>query len=253
MLRRSALLLPALILFSHLDAQSFAAPEPYGGKQAVNWFLEQEQHFPQEALDAGLNGEVTVAFKVMADGRVEQARVQIPLDPACDAEALRLVRMIRWIPASVGGTALERDHAMAIPFNAKRYKKQQAKAKACPALASNLPSDDSNTLYEQVDTLATPQITYGLRGLPNYLASNLKYPPEAYRLDIQGKVTIEFVVETSGSVSNLRTLNFLGGGCDDEAMRLARSICWKPAVKDGQRVRSIMKLDIQFRLDPSQR
>ncbi len=61
------------------------------------------------------------------------------------------------------------------------------------------------------------------------------------------------MVETSGAVSNLRTLNFLGGGCDDEAMRLARTLCWRPAVKDGQFVRSVMKLDIQFRLDPSRR
>lgn len=66
-------------------------------------------------------------------------------------------------------------------------------------------------------------------------------------------MSIEFVVETSGAVSNLRTLNFLGGGCDDEAMRLARTLCWRPAVKDGQFVRSVMKLDIQFRLDPSRR
>lgn len=252
---RSTLLLPALLLFSPLRAQSFAHPEPYGGKQAVNWLLEQELKFPQEALDAGLNGEVTVAFKVMPDGTAENVRVQIPLDPACDAEAIRLARMIRWIPASVGGTALEKDHAIAIPFNAKRYKKQQAKAKSCPSMEDPLPADEGFTLYEdkQVDTLATPQIPYGIRGLPNFLANNLKYPPEAFRLDIQGKVTIEFVVETSGSVSNLRTLTHLGGGCEEEAMRLARTICWRPAVKDGRRVRSIMKLDIQFRLDPAQR
>lgn len=252
---RPAYLLLLLLLCGQLQAQSFASPEPYGGKQAVNWLLEQEQHFPPEALDAGLNGEVVVAFKVMVDGSAENIRVQIPLEPACDAEALRLARMIRWVPASVGGTTLEKDHSLAIPFNAKRYKKQRAKAKTCPALTDNLPGDDSNTLYEdkQVDTLATPQIPHGLRGLPNFLAQNLKYPPEAFRLDIQGKVTIEFVVETSGSVSNLRALSFLGGGCDDEAMRLVRSICWRPAMKDGQRVRSTMKLDIQFRLDPSQR
>ena len=249
------ILIPLLLAFLDLHAQSFAAPEPYGGKQAVNWLLEQEMHFPQEALGVGLNGEVTVAFKVMPDGSAKNLRVQIPLDPACDAEALRLARMIRWIPASVGGTALEKDHSIAIPFNAKRYKKQQAKVKRCPPLGQPLPADDSYVLYEdkQVDTLATPQIPYGLRGLPNYLASNLQYPPEAFRLDIQGKVTIEFVVEATGSVSNLRTLNFLGGGCDDEAMRLARSICWRPAVKDGKFVRSTMRLDIQFRLNPSQR
>jgi protein TonB len=66
-------------------------------------------------------------------------------------------------------------------------------------------------------------------------------------------VGVEFVVETSGNVSNLRAVEALGAGCDDEAMRLIRSMKWRPAFKNGQRVRSIMKLDIQFRLNTNQR
>ncbi len=252
---RYALILALLPCTTGLFAQSFAAPEPYGGKQAVTWLLEQEQQFPPEELAAGLNSEVLLAFKVLADGSVQGLRVQVPLCPACDAEALRLARMIRWKPASVGGTPLDNDHMLAIPFNAKRYRRQSAKASPCQPLESTWTADSSFTLYtdRQLDSLAQPRIPNGLRGLPTYLASNLKYPPEAFRLDIQGKVTIEFVVEASGSISNLRTLNFLGGGCDTEAMRLARSICWRPAIKNGQRVRSTMKFDIQFRLEPSSR
>lgn len=255
MTRFPTVLLPALFLPFFAKAQSFVAPQPLGGKQAVTWLLEQEQHFPPEALAMGIEGEVVVAFKVMADGSTTQLRVQIPLEPACDAEALRLARMIRWKPASVGGTVLDSDHVLEIPFNAKRYKKLHAKASPCVPLAADRAVDNGNTLYtdRQVDTLAAPRIAGGLYELPAYLANNLKYPPEAFRLDIQGKVSIEFVVETTGSVSNMRTLNFLGGGCDEEAMRLARTICWAPALKDGQRVRSTMKLDIVFRLDPSTR
>lgn len=244
-----------ILLGTFASAQDFTPPEPLGGKDAVNWLLEQEQHFPPEALAAGLNGEVGVSFKILADGSVQNVRVSLPVDPACDAEALRLARMIRWKPASANGTSFEKDHSIMIPFNAKKYAKLQSKKKDCPPLESMLTPDASNTLYSDrgTDTLATPRIDGGLRQLPNYLAQNLKYPPEAYRLDIQGKVTIEFVVETTGSVSNLRTLNFLGGGCDAEAMRLVRTLCWKPAVKGDQLVRSIMKLDIMFRLDPSKR
>jgi len=253
---RFAALTPFLFLLTAgAAAQSFTAPEPVGGKQAVNWLLEQEQHFPPQALAAGVNGEVTIAFSVLADGSTQGMRVQIPLDPACDAEALRLARMIRWKPASVGTQAKESDYSIAIPFNAKRYKRLHAKPPACPPLDGTTPADSSFTLYpdRQVDSIATPRIPGGLQALPQYLANNLKYPPEAFRLDIQGKVSIEFTVEASGSVSNLRTLNFLGGGCDDEAMRLARTICWRPAMKNNQYVRSLMKLDILFRLNPSLR
>jgi TonB family protein len=253
---RFTVLLPAYFLWAFTaSAQSFAAPEPYGGKQAVNWMLEQEQQFPSEALAAGVKGDVIVALKVMTDGTSRNVRVQVPLDPACDAEAVRLAKLIRWKPASVSSTPMDTDHSIAIPFNAKRYAKLQSKTEPCPPLGSTRTRDTSNTLYtdREADTLAAPRIPGGLRALPQYLVDNLKYPPEAFRLDIQGKVTIEFVVETSGNISNLRTLNFLGGGCDDEAMRLARSICWSPAVKDGELVRSVMKLDILFRLNPSLR
>lgn len=253
---RFAALFFALALFTaHATAQGYAAPEPYGGRQAVAWMLEREQHFPAEALAAGVDGSVTVAFQVRADGSLANARVTLPLDPACDAEALRLVKLIRWKPASVGGTPLDHDHSIEIPFNAKKYMKLRAKTKPCPSLPGNAVVDPGFALYadKEVDTLATPRVPNGLRGLPQYIAGNLKYPPEAFRLDIQGKVSIEFVVETSGNISNLRTLNFLGGGCDAEAMQLARTVCWTPAIKDGQYVRSIMKLDIAFRLNPSTR
>lgn len=255
MTRIPTVLLPALFLPFSTTAQSFVAPQPLGGKQAVAWLLEQEQQFPAEALARGIEGEVVVAFKVLADGSSSQLRVQLPLEPACDAEAIRLARMIRWKPASVGGTVLDSDHVLEVPFNAKRYKKLHAKGTACTPLPTDRPVDDSHALYtaRQVDTLAAPRIAGGLYELPIHLANNLKYPPEAFRLDIQGKVSIEFVVECTGSVSNLRTLNFLGGGCDEEAMRLARTICWTPALKDGRRVRSTMKLDIVFWLDPSRR
>lgn len=253
--RLTALLLAYFLGTLAVGAQGFAAPEPYGGKQAVAWMLEQEQHFPPEALAADLMGEVVVAFKVLGDGGIRNLRVQIPLEPACDEEALRLVKLIRWRPASVSGTPMDTDHSITIPFNAKRYRKLHAKSAVCPPLPAMLPIDTSDSLYADraVDTLAIPRIPGGLRALPQYLADNLKYPPEAFRLDIQGKATIEFVVETSGAISNLRTLNFLGGGCDDEAMRLARGICWGPAIKKGERVRSVMKLDILFRLNPSLR
>ena len=252
--RHSVILVAYFICTLLAQAQTFAAPEPYGGKAAVGWMLDHEMHFPPEALAADLKGEVVVSFKVLKDGTSKDIHVTLPLEPACDAEAVRLVKLIRWQPASVGGSPLDTDHSISIPFNAKRYRKLHAKAAPCQRPPSTLPDDDSNVLHadKDLDSVAAPMIPDGLSGLPNYLLINLQYPPDAYRLDIKGKVTIEFVVETSGNISNLRTLNFLGGGCDDEAMRLARSICWIPAVKNGKHVRSIMKLDILFRPAPSQ-
>jgi protein TonB len=65
---------------------------------------------------------------------------------------------------------------------------------------------------------------------------------------LEGEVMIDFVVEPSGSLSNLHALKDVGGGCTDEALRLLQSTPWAPAVLNGERVRSSMQVSIQFKL-----
>lgn len=235
--------------------QSFMPPEPFGGDQAVRWLCEQEIRFPEAALKAAVDGEVELGFVVQANGDLKDLHVNRSVRPDVDAEAMRVLRLVRWHPASVGGSALDREHQYTIPFSVKRYMKTHGHEAMAPRAYDMLPPDSSLTLYadRQCDSLPMPMIPKGLRGLPIYLGQNLRYPEDARRRDIQGKVGLEFVVETSGSVSNLRATEALGGGCDDEAMRLIRSITWRPAFKGGKRVRCIMKMDIQFRLNANQR
>jgi protein TonB len=251
---RSVLFLSLLTLLNGAAGQSFLPPAPYGGDQAVKWLIEQEFVMPPEALEAGTEGEVEVTFTVRTDGRSKDMRVSMSLGRALDREALRVANLIRWHPASVGGSALDTERTLKIPVSAKRYKKLHGKDQAAkPYLA--YPADGSGEILpdRSTDSIAVPLIPKGLRGLPTYLGENLRYPEDARRRDMQGKVVVEFVVETSGSISNLRAVEALGGGCDDEAMRLIRSMAWKPAFKDGQRVRTLMRMDIQFRLDANQR
>lgn len=220
----------------------------------MKWFVEQEFVMAPGEIAAGVEGEVELTFTVQADGRSKDMRVSATLGEANDREALRVGRSIRWHPASVGGSALDTERTLRIPVSAKRYKKTHAKDGPPPDFTT-LPADDSGELYQDrgIDSLAVPLIPKGLRGLPAYIGENLRYPEDARRRDIQGKVGVEFVIETSGNVSNLRAVEALGAGCDDEAMRLIRSMKWRPAFKTGRRVRSIVKMDIQFRLNTNQR
>lgn len=251
---RHVFLLPFLFGLSSAIAQSPEKPVPLGGMEAVRWFLDDELTYPEAALAAGAKGEVVISFIVTGGGQVASLGVMKGLRPDLDAEALRLARLVRWTPASVGGTPTNTPQELTVPFHAKRYRKLQGRKDRCAAVRSNWPVEPGDTLHTRgLDSLATPLVDKGMRGLPQYIADHLQYPEEARRRDIQGKVTIEFVVETSGRISNLRVLEFLGAGCDEEARRLARTICWRPAVRKGHRVRSVVKLDIQFRLDHYQR
>ena len=56
-----------------------------------------------------------------------------------------------------------------------------------------------------------------------YLQENIKYPEEAKELGIQGRVFVTFVVEVDGSITDVRVLRGIGGGCDEEAIRVVQN------------------------------
>ena len=94
-----------------------------------------------------------------------------------------------------------------------------------------------------------PEYPGGLTKLTEYLASNIKYPQMARESGIQGRVFVNFVVEPDGSVSNVKVLRSLGGGCDEEAMRVVKKMPkWKPGKQRGKAVRVSYILPVNFKL-----
>ena len=82
-----------------------------------------------------------------------------------------------------------------------------------------------------------------------FLRENIKYPEEAKELGVQGKVFVTFVVEVDGSISNVRVLRGIGSGCDDEAVRVVKSMPkWVPGKQRGVPVRVQFNLPINFKL-----
>jgi periplasmic protein TonB len=82
-----------------------------------------------------------------------------------------------------------------------------------------------------------------------FLQENIKYPEEAKELGVQGKVFVTFVVEVDGSITDVRVLRGIGAGCDEEAIRVVRSMPrWVPGKQRGQPVRVQFNLPIKFTL-----
>jgi protein TonB len=94
-----------------------------------------------------------------------------------------------------------------------------------------------------------PDFPGGTQKLADYLAKNIKYPQMARESGIQGRVFISFVVEPDGSVSNVNVMRSLGGGCDEEAVRVVKSMPkWKPGKQRGKPVRVSYILPVNFKL-----
>lgn len=85
--------------------------------------------------------------------------------------------------------------------------------------------------------------------LMEFITRNIQYPQEAQGKGIQGRVFVSFVVEPDGSVSNVKVRQGIGSGCDEEAVRIVKSMPkWNPGEKKGKPVRVSYSLPIVFKL-----
>jgi protein TonB len=83
-----------------------------------------------------------------------------------------------------------------------------------------------------------------------FLYDNLKYPELALKTNIQGKVFVTFVVNSNGKISDVKVIRGIGGGCDEEAIRLIKSMPnWIPGKYNGKNVPVQMNLPVKFLFD----
>lgn len=82
-----------------------------------------------------------------------------------------------------------------------------------------------------------------------FLNKNLDYPRQAKRMGIEGAVFLSFIVDQAGAISDIQVIRGIGGGCDEEAVRvLKESPKWNPGKQRGRAVKSRMQFRIVFKL-----
>ncbi|MPM15251.1 hypothetical protein SDC9_61619 [bioreactor metagenome] len=92
-----------------------------------------------------------------------------------------------------------------------------------------------------------PGFPGGESALMEFLRNNIKYPQLARESNIQGTVFVTFVVEPNGAISNVKVLRGIGGGCDEEAVRVVKNMpSWTPGKQRGKPVRVQFNLPIRF-------
>lgn len=96
--------------------------------------------------------------------------------------------------------------------------------------------------------LKLPLYEGGSEAIKKFIASNLKYPEEALKNNIQGTVFVKYDVDDFGNVLSAVVANGIGYGCDEEALRLVKMLQYNKAKNIGQRVKSSMKITINFNL-----
>jgi periplasmic protein TonB len=109
------------------------------------------------------------------------------------------------------------------------------------------PKEETDEIFTIVEESAAPK--GGMGAFYKYVQDKMKYPPQARRMGIDGKVFVEFVVNKDGSISDVRAVKGIGAGCDEEAVRVVQSApSWTPGKQRGKPVKQRMVLPITFKL-----
>ena len=117
-------------------------------------------------------------------------------------------------------------------------------------ISSSFSQNENSTEQEPlVFAEQMPEFPGGDNALMAFLQKNIKYPAKALKNNIQGVVLINFVVHTDGSIRKVKVSKGIGGGCDEEALRVVKKMPkWKSGRQGGKNVPVYFDIPVNFTL-----
>lgn len=238
-------------------------PEFPGGTAELMKFLAQNIKYPVEAQQKGEQGRVMVQFVVGKDGKLSDIKIMRSISPTLDAEAIRVIKaMPTWKPGTQRGQAVAVKYTIPISFRLQGSKGDDkpvasdiqvvSATKANNENSKPIPTDpvkDSNgeEVFMVVENM--PEFPGGMAELMKFLQQNIKYPEQARKDSIQGRVIVQFTIKKTGEVSNATVIRSVSPELDTEAIRVINAMpLWTPGEQKGEPVNVKFTLPIQFRL-----
>ncbi len=213
-------------------AQSVTQPQFPGGYGAMKKWIDTYLHYPQAAIDKGLEGELKMCVIVDADGWVtEVMELGEPHDAILVEEAQRVCKSFpKLAPGTRDGKPVRSQLVVDVLFR-------------IPPGMGQVKVDGG----DPVDRM--PSFPGGLDGLMKFLADNIIYPPTCVDRKIVGKVILKFIVTADGDVEKVTVEQSAHPLLDAEAVRVAKLLPrFEPGMKDGRRVNMYFHLPVNFKL-----
>src|ERR1035437_2977689 len=222
-------------------------PEFKGGEKALIKFMNVNIHYPLIAQKAGVEGTVIVRFVVNIHGNISNVKLKKGIGSGCDEEAVRVVKaMPAWNPGRNNGKVIPVMINIPIEFQLSKKTIQEETIDILDH-PTGLLKDDKNLPLSYVEQ--KPQFKGGKVAMLKFLKNKMYCPIAAKNSGFQGTVIVQFVVGETGKISRVKTLHGFDNACDEEAMRLVKSMPnWIPGRMNGQAVPSIFQIPIKFEL-----
>jgi TonB family protein len=214
-----------------------------GGFAKWSGFFKNNFKYPQDEINGGSQGIVAVSFILSETGAIESPSIYgngtmngTTASDACKKEALRVLSMMPKMDPIL-----------------KDGKPQRVQFTLPVFLSTLIPHVFlESTTYAEAPlpySEKMPEFKGGYDDMLNYIGKNMHYPEAAVKEGIQGSVFVKFVVDKTGKLTNIEVERGIGGGCDEEAQRIIKSMPnWNPGLQSGNPVNVIEQVPIKFKL-----
>ena len=220
---------------------------PDGGMPGLMKYLSTNIRYPEAAHKAGTQGRVTVQFVVGKDGSIGNVSILRGVDPALDAEAIRVISgMPKWKPGTQKGEPVNVKYTVPVMFRLTPEPVDKIDEMIVVGYR-NPDAPVTGEVYEVSDKM--PEFPGGMTGLMQHLSKNIRYPAEAHTNNIQGRVVVSVIINTEGKVTNAQIVQGVAPSLDAEALRVTGTMPdWIPGTKDGKPVNVKYTFPVVFRL-----
>lgn len=221
-----------------------------GGIPGFMKYLSRSIKYPVKAQTNHIEGRVVVEFIVAKDGSITNVKVSRSVNPDLDQEAIRVISaMPKWKAGMQRGKAVNVRFSVPVMFrlqskDTKQYKPANNE-KADVVVTAYAP--DGEKAFEVVEEM--PVFPGGTPALMKYIAQSIKYPVEAQKAKIQGRVIVGLIVDKEGNPGHARIIRNVHPLLDAEALRIIKDMPkWEPGKQEGKPVNVQYTIPIVFKL-----
>lgn len=227
-------------------SDQYLPAKPYGGKDEVQLLFNNALEYPEEAIQNKIEGDVFINYQVNTNGELVKIEFDQESPEVLQKAALDVFKRILWEKYPNEPKSRFSDEKMRVSFKIKKFNKQ-VKKRGYKRLSELIPSKvDSSYKTYSINKVDEKVGVKNASSVNDFVSQNFKFPGIALERGISGRVSIEFVIEPYGFISNVRITEPLAGGCNDETIRLMRAIEWEAAKVDGKAVRTLYRYQLNF-------
>jgi protein TonB len=184
--------------------------------------------------------------------RTDKAPVEPPVIPPAPPDASEIQNQVRFVPPQIVEGEVPDDGFL--PMDELNKISKNILIDVSPEIEAEKQPDIIAEPIEKQETFITaeemPSYPGGNAERQKFLAEAIQYPSQAVENGIQGTVYVQFVIDSKGNITEVKIMRGIGGGCDEEALRVIKMMPqWHPGKQNGKSVRVLYNMPVSFKLN----